>query len=137
MKIFVCASRHLYDKIRSHVDELKRVGHEITPPNCYDDPGCGARMKETLTPDKYSEWKASMLDKQIEKVTMNEAVLVFNCEKNGQENYIGGATFLEIFKAWELKKKIFLWNPIPEGMLYDELIGMKPTVVNRDLNKIV
>lgn len=77
-----------------------------------------------------------MLQTQAEKVARNDAVLVLNFEKAGQPNYIGGATFLEIFKAWELGKKIFLYNQIPEGMLRDELVGMGPTVINGDLSRI-
>lgn len=38
-------------------------------------------------------------------------------KKNGQPNYIGGATFLEMYKAWEMDKKIYLFNPIPESLL--------------------
>jgi hypothetical protein len=43
---------------------------------------------------------------------------------------------LEVFKAWELGKKIFFYNPLPEGILYDELFGMNPLVINGDLSLI-
>ena len=42
------------------------------------------------------------------KVKANDAGLVLNFEKKGIPNYIGGGTFMEIIKAWELNKKIFL-----------------------------
>ncbi len=77
-----------------------------------------------------------MLKLQAGKVKANDAVLVLNFEKNSQKNYIGGATFLEIFKAFELNKKIFLFNSIPDGILKDELIGMNPMIINGDLSKI-
>lgn len=77
-----------------------------------------------------------MLRLQAEKVAANDAVLVLNMEKNGQPNYIGGATFLEIFKAFELGKKIYLFNPVPEGIFRDELLGMNPIVINGDLTSI-
>ena len=70
------------------------------------------------------------------KIVANDAVLIINYEKNGQRNYIGGATFLEIFKAFELEKLIYLMNPIPEGIFTDELKGMSPIVIYRDLSKI-
>ena len=127
----------MYDLARPHIQKLEQMGHKITPPNCYDDPGCGARMKAELSPEKYSEWKASMLHKQVEKVKNSDAVLVMNFEKDAKANYIGGATFLELYKAWELGKKLFLYNPIPEGMLHDEIIGMNPVVINGDLTKII
>lgn len=66
----------------------------------------------------------------------NNAILVLNFEKNGQPNYIGGATFLEIYTAWRMNKNIFLYNPIPKNIFTDELIGINPKVINGDLNKI-
>ncbi len=78
-----------------------------------------------------------MLKKQDAKVLANDAILVLNFEKNGQPNYIGGATFLEIFRAFNADKKIFLFNSIPENIFKDELLGMNPVVINGDLSKIV
>lgn len=65
-----------------------------------------------------------------------DAVLVLNYDKNGQKNYIGGATFLEIYDAFRLNKKIFFINDIPEGILKDELIGFNPTVINGNLKLV-
>lgn len=59
-----------------------------------------------------------------------------NVDKHGQKNYIGGATFLEMFKAFDLGKRIYLLNPIPDGMLTDEIIGLQPIVINGDLSLI-
>ena len=73
---------------------------------------------------------------QGEKIKQNDAIIVMNFEKNGQANYIGGATFLEIFKAWELGKKVFLFNPIPDNSLKDEIIGFNPVILNGDLSKV-
>ena len=76
--------------------------------------------------------------RQSEKVISDmDAVLVLNYDKNGQKNYIGGATFLEIYDAFKFSKKIYFVNPIPEGMLQDELIGFSPIIINGDINKIV
>ena len=71
-----------------------------------------------------------------EKIKQNDALLILNFEKHGQQNYIGGATFLEIFKAFELDKKVFLMNPIPDNIFKDELIGMNPIILNKKLSKI-
>ncbi len=64
------------------------------------------------------------------------SVLVLNFEKNGVPNYIGGATFLEMYDAFRLNKKIFIYNDIPEGILKDEISGFCPTLINGDLNLI-
>ena len=84
----------------------------------------------------HSNWKSSMIKAQEPKVKASDAILVLNFEKNGVQNNIGGATFLEIFKTFELNKKIFLYNNIPENILKDELVGMNPTILNKDLTKI-
>jgi hypothetical protein len=75
--------------------------------------------------------------RQSEETIKNvDAVLVLNFNKNGQEHYIGGATFLEIYDAFRMNKKIFFVNPIPDNMLKDELIGFNPTIIGNDLSKI-
>ena len=135
MKIFVCASKHFYIKAKPIIEELCAAGHMVTPPNCFDDPGQENRMKD-LSADEYIKWKASMFQESVRHAENNDAVLVLNFEKNGIRDYVGGATFLEIFKAWELGKKIFFYNPIPEGILRDELVGMSPIIINGDLNKV-
>ncbi|PIN91792.1 hypothetical protein COU61_01810 [Candidatus Pacearchaeota archaeon CG10_big_fil_rev_8_21_14_0_10_35_13] len=85
---------------------------------------------------EHSKWKGEKLRLQEQKIKDNDAVLVVNCKKNDIDNYIGGATFLEMFKAWELNKKLFLYNPIPEGILKDEIIGFNPIIINGDLSLI-
>lgn len=89
-----------------------------------------------MSAEDHSKWKGEMLRLQVEKVTDNDGILVLNMEKHGQINYIGGATFLEIFKAFELSKKVFLYNPIPDSFLRDELLGMNPAIINGDLTLI-
>jgi hypothetical protein len=117
------------------MEELVSSGHEITLPNSYDNPG-REMEKKNESAEVHSNWKAEMIRLQKNKVLENDAILVLNFNKNGMENYIGGATFLEIYMAFELGKKVFLYNPIPEGMLKDELLGMQVLVINGDLSKL-
>lgn len=73
--------------------------------------------------------------KQSEKlISKMDSILVLNFNKNGIDNYIGGATFLEMYDAFKLNKKIYLYNPIPEGMLKDEIIGFNPIIINGNLD---
>ena len=74
-----------------------------------------------------------MSEKRIAEM---DAVLTLNFDKNGVKNYIGGATFLELYVAFMKNKKIFLYNPIPEGMLYDEIAGFMPTVINGNIELV-
>ncbi len=89
-----------------------------------------------LGAEEHSKWKGERLRLQKEKVMANDAIVVLNFEKNGQPNYIGGATFLEVYEAFRNDKKIFFYNPLPEGMLHDELLGIRPVVINGDLNLV-
>lgn len=71
--------------------------------------------------------------KEIEKA---DAILVVNEEKNNIKNYIGANTFLEIGFAHVLEKRIFLLNPIPDITYSDEIVAMKPIVLEGDLNNL-
>lgn len=136
MKIFICCSKHFYHKISPIKEELERLGHEITLPNSYDNPMKEEEIKK-ISREEHSKWKGEMIKLQDKKVQANDAVLVLNFEKNGQLNYVGGATFLEMYKAWALGKKLFLLNPIPDNILKDEIIGFSPTIINSDFSKVI
>ncbi len=136
MKIFICTSKHTYGYVDKIKKELENMGHIITVPNSYDNPMKEEEMKK-LGVQEHSTWKGDMIRLQKEKVDANDCILVLNFEKNGQSNYIGGATFLEIFMAFDSGKKVYLYNSIPESNFKDELIGMNVEVINGDLNKII
>ncbi len=136
MKIFIICSKNFYDKISSIKSELEKAGHIISLPNCFDDPGTEDRYRN-LGSKEHTEWKSKMLKHSTGVIEHNDAVLVLNFEKNGIENYIGGATFLEMYDAFRLDKKIFLYNDIPNGILHDEIIGFDPVLINQNLAKII
>ncbi len=135
MRIFIIGSKYMYHRVPPVKEELERRGHSVTPPNCYDDPMLEERLK-VVGSEEHAVFKGAMLREQNAKIRANDAVLVMNYEKNGQPNYIGGATFLEIAKAFDLEKKIYLMNPIPENIFTDELKGMRPLVIYGDLGRI-
>ena len=56
--------------------------------------------------------------------------------KNYESELNSGATFLELYEAFMANKKIYLYNDIPEGMLYDEISGFSPIVINGDLSLV-
>jgi len=135
MKIFIICSKHFYPKVNEIKYKLEEFGHEITLPNSFDEPLKEERMKR-LGEKEHIVFKQEMMKLHEPKVRANDAVLVLNFEKNGQENYIGGATFMEVVKAWEFNKKIFMFNPVPDSILKDELTGMNPIIINGDLTKL-
>ena len=135
MKIFIACSKYFYDRIPQIKLELESLGHEVSLPNSYDEPLKEEEMKKKGL-EAHVAWKSEMLRKDETNIQPNDAVLVLNLQKNGQPNYIGGAAFLEIYDAWRLEKRLFLYNPIPDNIFRDELTGMNPTVLNQDLTRI-
>ena len=139
MKILIICSKKFYDKIPDIKQSLENNRHEVFLPNCYDDPATESRMWD-LGEKEHQQFKARMFKKSEETIAQMDAVLVLNFDKKQNDivlkNYIGGATFLEIYDAFRLGKKIYMYNDIPEGLLYDELQGFAPMVINGDINKI-
>ena len=41
-----------------------------------------------------------------------------------------------MYDAFRLGKKIYLYNAIPSGMLFDEIEGFNPIIINKDLDLI-
>ncbi len=107
----------------------------LTMPNCFDDPGTEERYRK-LGPEEHSKWKSKMIEHSLSVIKNNDAVLVLNFEKAGMKNYVGGATFLEMYDAFRLGKKIYLYNEVPEGILKDEIIGFDPIILHGDLTKV-
>ena len=135
MKIFIVGSKHFYHRIEDIKSELEKAGHKITLPVSFDQPFAEVGVKKSGH-EEHVEWKRKAFLEQEQKVKDNEAILVLNFEKEGKSNYIGGSTFLEIYEAWRLGKKIFLYNSIPKNILTDEIEGFNPIIINGDLSKI-
>lgn len=139
MKILIICSKRFYGNIPNIKNNLEQKDIQVFLPNCYDDPKTEERMWN-LGREKHQEFKAQMYKQSEETIKNMDAVLVLNFDKITDEkiekNYIGGATFLEIYDAFRLNKKIYLYNDIPEGMLYDEIQGFAPIIINGDLSKI-
>ena len=131
----ILCSKHFYEIARTIKKDLEKRGYKVTPPNSFNDAFKEERMKEKGEKD-HSIWKQKMMRLHEPKIKKQDAVLVLNLKKHNIQNYIGGATFMEIIKSWELKKKIFLYNPIPKCSFTDEIRAMNPKVINGDLSKI-
>ena len=139
MKILIICSKKFYSKIEEVKKILEEKNIEVFLPNCYDDPTTEQRMWD-LGKEEHQKFKAKMYKQSEDTISNMDAVLVLNLdkEKNGLiiKNYIGGATFLEMYDAFRLGKKIYLYNDIPKAMLFDEIEGFGPIIINGDLNLI-
>ena len=135
MKILIICSKAFYKDIAPIKEKLEKMGHVVELPNSYYDPDA-EKKSWNLGKKEHAEFKARMFRMSEERIENMDAVLTLNFDKNGNKNYICGATFLEIYEAFMKNKKIYLYNDIPEGILFDEIYGFSPIVINGDLNLV-
>lgn len=147
MKITICGSIAFFDKMLQIKEVLEQDGHtvKLPPHEIEDETGTMIPVKEYYDQRKRTRttegWIWDAKEKAIrlhfDKVAWSDAILVLNYDKNGIVNYIGGNTFLEIGVAFYLRKKIFILFPLPEINYKEELLGMKPTIINGDFSLLV
>ncbi len=146
MKITLCGSIAFHDESLSVKKELEKAGHKVKlwPVRIKDENGKPLpiqeyyKIRKQAPDDKEWVWdrKAEAVRRHFNKVAWSDAILVLNYEKNNIKGYIGGNTFLEMGVAFYLKKKIYLLNEIPELPYKEEILGVKPIILNGDLSKI-
>ena len=125
MKILLICSKMFYGEIAPIKEKLESRGHIGEVPNTYYEPDAERKSWE-LGAAAHSEFKSRMFRMSADRIATMDAVLTLNFDKNGKKNYVGGATFLEIYESFMNNKKIFFYNPIPEGMLFDEISAFSP-----------
>ena len=138
MKIFIVCSKFNYKYIKEIKKALKLMNYDVILPNYYETPYIEEEIKgDKIKHQKFCEESFSI---SREKVKNCDATLVLNFDKikDGKiyENYIGGATLLEMYDTYLERKPIFLYNEIPNNMLEDEIEGKSPIVINGNLFKI-
>lgn len=133
MKIVICASMSAIIKIIEVQRELELLGHEVVAPANLDRHLAKTFSSGESTAEKI---KDDLIKGYFKEIKGSDAVLAVNEDKGGVANYIGGNTFLEIGFAHVLGKKVFLLNGIPTVSYRDELVAMRPIVLNGNLRKI-
>ncbi|HUV80918.1 MAG TPA: hypothetical protein VMW21_00125 [Patescibacteria group bacterium] len=146
MKITICGSIAFIDEMIDIKNQLKKSGHTVEMPPIEVEDGSGnlipaidyykIRRKTEGNEDWVWDRKEWAMKKHFDKVAWSEAVLILNYDKNDIKGYVGANTFLEMGLAFHLNKKIYLLNPIPEVSYKEEILGMKPIIINNDLVKI-
>lgn len=137
MKIGIVGSLQFVDQMVDLRDQLRTMGHDAFVTN----------MAHSFLGKNKTEIESIKLEQKKNVDTIKEfwntmqdadALLVANYSKNGIENYIGGATLMEIGFAHVLDQKIYLLNPIPEIKYYKtEIEAVRPVIINGNLDLIV
>lgn len=135
MKILIICSTSFYDCVKPIKEKLEKMGHHVTLPNSYDNPN-QKNEKWNLGQAEYTKWKSEMFELSREKIKIVDAVLVLNLDKNGKKNYIGGATFIEIYEAFINNKKIYLYNDVPQEIFYEEIVSFAPIIINSNVDLV-
>ena len=141
MKITVCGSIKFAKQLVEIFYELKKLGHE---PLMHKDmfglaDGTAAELIREVNRDHAkTKRKYNFIKLWYGLILSSDAILVCNFDKDGQKNYIGGNTLMEIGFAHVNNKKIFLLNPAPEELSYHaEIVATDPLVIDNDLSKII
>lgn len=153
MKITICGSIGFYKEMELARDELIKLGHEVKIPELAlevpQEFGGGKKVYfgqyieqnggiDAFEPGhKIWDLKEGAINDHYEKIDWSDSILVINHEKRGIQGYVGGNTLIEIGVAFYQKKKIYILNPVSSELSYkQEILGMKPVVLNGDLSKI-
>ena len=138
-KIMIICSTSFYNMIPPIKEELEKR-FELVMPNGYGEDS--DNEYDNMSDEEYMAFFKEMFHMSREKVSKVDACLVLNFDKvkNGTTyyNYIGASTFLEMYEAFMSNKKIYLYNDLPDksNMLYDEIKGFDPIIINKDLDLI-
>ncbi|MFH1072628.1 MAG: hypothetical protein V1743_04330 [Nanoarchaeota archaeon] len=146
MRVTICGSIAFYDEMLAAKENLEKLGHEVRLPpfEIRDENGSMIPAKEYYTKRKAetseTSWiwdrKEDAMRLHFQKVEWSDAVLILNMDKHNIQNYVGANTLMEMGLAFHLNKKVFLLNSIPEMDYKEEILGMKPVVLEGDLGKI-
>ncbi|MBN1181721.1 MAG: hypothetical protein JXB49_05490 [Bacteroidales bacterium] len=149
MKITICSSVEFTPQIIEVKEQLESLGYEVNIPHLTE-----KIIKKEMTFEDYISSRQihggdinlrksesiDLIKRYWDFIKNSDAILVINESKKGIQNYIGGNTLMEMGFAYGHRKKIFLFNPVPERserMHYvDEIINMKPIIINKNLKEI-
>jgi len=146
MKITICGSIAFFPEMLETKAKLEELGHEVKlpPTEVPDENGQMIpvakfyELRKTITDENSWIWqrKAEAMHNHFDKVEWADVILVLNYEKNGIAGYIGANTLMEIGLAFYLRKPIYLLNAFSEISYKEEVLSMRPIVINGDLNLI-
>jgi nucleoside 2-deoxyribosyltransferase len=121
-----------FDRLYELKEELEKLGHEVILPSMEDKHA----LKITYGEEYFSKLHSKFIREHFDKINESDAILVANFDKNNIRDYIGGNVLLEMGKAFDRGIPIFLLNDVPEISYREEILAMRPIVLNGDLSKL-
>ncbi|KKU46299.1 MAG: hypothetical protein UX65_C0005G0005 [Parcubacteria group bacterium GW2011_GWB1_46_8] len=136
MKIVICGSMRLSQKMLKIKEELTKLGHFVIVPRHTEEYAVLNTSDHMHNESVKNKINHDLIRQYFNEIERNDAVLVVNDSLKDIPNYIGGNAFLEMGFAHVLNKKVYLLNPIPEMSYSDEIIAMQPIILNGDITKL-
>lgn len=136
MKIVICGSMSLSDRMIEIEKMLVANGHDVVLPKSADKYASGELEMESAADSVRNKIGDDLIRGHYESIKDSDAVVIANYGKNRIANYIGGNSFLEAGFAHVLGKKLYFVNDIPEISYRDELLALQPIILHGDLSKI-
>lgn len=127
MRIMIICSKKNYGLVEDWKISLENLGHTVILPNCIDNPNAEAESKVAGT---HAMFKRTMYQQSASLISSCDAVLCINPTRNDTNGYIGGATFIELYEAYNMGKKIYLTDIVEQLDLCDEVDSFLPTVIS-------
>jgi hypothetical protein len=128
-KICLCSSRKFFDRLKDIKEELERLKYVVLLPsmdNIQDNFYLkGGRETE------FAKIHYDLIRNHFKKIEQSDAILVCNFDKDEIAGYIGGSVLMEMTKAFDSNKPIFLTNPVPIMPYRAEILAMQPIVVSK------
>lgn len=121
--IVICGSMSHKDGWMQVAEALRARGLKVATPDINE----AAGVKKD---------KGFYIRQHIAKISASKAILAYNADKNGIENYIGGNTFMEIAVAFAYEKQVYLFKDVPDLSYGEEIKAINPIILHGDISII-
>jgi hypothetical protein len=136
MKIIIFGSMTTSKEMLQAKSELEKLGHQVTLPTFTEDYAKLVTHGEMHRESAQNKIDHDLIRKYYELIKEHDVCLTLNIERKSIPGYIGANSLIEIAFAHVLNKPNYLLNQIPEMDYKDELVAMRPIVINGDFTKI-
>lgn len=133
----ICGSMKFATEMLAAKKALEKLGHAVEVPGGIEKNIENPSLVDDLETNMAHVKEHDLMRAGFESVANSDAVLILNHTRNNIEGYIGTSALMELGLAFFLKKKIFLYYPIPDQNTVrwaHEVLLTNPTIINGDLS---